>query len=65
VDVWSFEPSVAAVLRALEHEGHDEQHKGREKMGNAALLLYNLATALVLCGETMPLVIRETLPASG
>ncbi|MDR2108486.1 MAG: hypothetical protein LBP28_03380 [Coriobacteriales bacterium] len=54
VDLWAFEPSLRRVVVAtgLKNPDFDDLF--------AALLFYNLATALVLCGPEMRVVLRSS-----
>jgi hypothetical protein len=52
VDTWAFRESLRQAAAAL-----DQEDLSFESL-LAALLFYSLATALVLCGPTMPLVLR-------
>jgi hypothetical protein len=53
VDLWAFEPSLQQVTAALGLEGLSL------KSLLVAMVFYNLATALVLCGPKMPLLLRS------
>jgi hypothetical protein len=53
VDVWAFKESLKQVATVL-----DQEDRAFEDL-LTAMLFYNLATALALCGPSMPLVLRK------
>ncbi|MDR1082406.1 MAG: cadmium-containing carbonic anhydrase [Coriobacteriales bacterium] len=55
VDVWAFEDSLKQAATALDEEDESPPFETLY----AAMLFYNLATALVLCAPSMPMALRS------